>query len=110
MKEIYKDIYGYEGLYQISSLGGVRSLDRKVHWKDTFIKSEGVKLKPYLTGKGYLTVRLYKNKTKKDFVVHKLVAITFLNHKPNGMKIVVDHIDNNKLNNNVKNLQLISNI
>lgn len=98
--EVWKYISGYEGLYQVSNLGNVKS----------FAKNKKGKLMiPQIDGSGYLKVNLTKNKIGKPNRVHKLVAIAFLNHKPNGtMKIVVDHIDNNPLNNKLENLQLIS--
>lgn len=92
--EIWKDIPNYEGLYQVSNLGRVKSFRRQ---RETI-------LNPFLK-KGYYAVEL----RKKTFRVHQLVAVTFLGHKINGMEIVVDHIDDNKLNNNVDNLQLLSN-
>lgn len=60
-----------------------------------------------ISSNGYYTVSLFKF-NKKTFTNHILVAVHFLNHKSNGFKIIIDHIDNNKLNNNVSNLQLIS--
>lgn len=103
--EIWKDVKGYEGIYQVSDLGRVRSLDR--------IISDGRKLKGKILKNcndthGYLFVVLSKNGKIKTIRVHKLVAITFLNHEPCGLDLVVDHIDNNKLNNKVSNLQLIT--
>ena len=102
--EEWRDIEGHEG-YQISSLGRAKSLARII------IRSDGVKqpvkeriMLQALDGVGYLKVGLNR-KTKS---VHQLVAISFLNHKTDGYKIVVDHIDNNKLNNHTSNLQLIS--
>ena len=106
MIEIFKDIKGYEGLYEVSNFGRVKSLERKSsHGKQLKERM----LKPIIGGWGYLALKLYKDNTSKTICVHQLVAITFLNHKPNGHKIVVDHIDNNKSNNRLENLQLISN-
>ena len=98
MREEYRDIKGYEGHYQISDLGRVKSVK--------FGKNKI--LKQFNTGRGYCSVTLVKDRNKKNCCVHQLVAIAFLRHKPNGHKIVVDHIDNDKLNNNLYNLQLIS--
>ena len=105
MTEIWKDVPEYEGVYQVSSLGRVKSLARK--------SSSGRQLnerilKTPLDGHGYCACNLYLNGKKKLFRVHQLVAIAFLNHKPNGMKIVIDHVDNDGSNNRLENLQLIS--
>ena len=84
--------------YEVSNFGRVRSLN----YRNT---SKTKQLKLTLDGK-YLKVTLTGN-TK--FRVHQLVAIAFLNHTPCGYDAVIDHIDNNPLNNNVNNLQIISN-
>ena len=94
-EEIWKDVPGYEGLYQASNLGRIKS--------DIKIKNQ-TKSK----SKKYLMVYLYKQNVKKTIAVHQLIAMTFLNHTPCGHKIVVDHIDNNPLNNKLINLQLIT--
>ena len=100
MELIYKDIPGYEGLYQVSNFGTVMSFKQY---------KEGKILKANKNSGGYLSVGLNKDGKKKTFNIHQLVAISFLNHKPDGtQKIVVDHIDNNYLNNRLDNLQLIS--
>ena len=93
-KEIWKDIKGYNGFYQVSNLGRVKSLK----WNKVKI------LKQSINKQGYA----YTSINKKTYKIHQLVAIYFLSHKPNGMSIVVHHKDNNKLNNKVENLQLIS--
>lgn len=100
MQEIWKDIPQYEGVYQVSNLGRVKSLKFN---KERILKTGS-------NGDGYLMVCFNKDMNQKTFKVHQLVAIAFLNHKPDGtLNIVVDHIDNNKLNNNVENLQLTTN-
>ena len=96
--EIWKDIIGYENLYQISNYGNIKSIN-----KGRFYNKN---LKCQKNHKGYLTITLTKNNYRKNFKIHQLVAISFLNHTPCGMKKVIDHIDNNKLNNSVKNLQI----
>ena len=102
-EEIWKDIPGYENYYQVSNQGNVRSLDRKV-W-NRLLKGRILK---YFSSNGYKLVVLRSNNKKKTFRVHQLVAIAFLNHKPDGHKVVVDHINNIKTDNNLSNLQLIS--
>ena len=109
MKETWKDIPGYERLYQVSDLGRVRSLDREVkdsRWGSR--RHKGRVLRPSPDTKGYLMVGLSKNGKTKTQKIHQLVAISFLNHKPCGQKQVVDHIDNNPQNNILDNLQLIT--
>ena len=95
--EEYRSIKGYED-YQVSNLGNVKSFKRG---------KERV-LKPGVSSPGYLVVNLWKEKTPKTFQIHKLVAMSFLDHKPCGYKLVVNHINFNKTNNNVRNLEIIS--
>ena len=104
MEEIWKDIPGYEGYYQVSNLGRVKSLDRKV-WKfgKQWVNMKGVLITP-VKNRSYLTLRL----SGKRFYIHQLVAMAFLNHKPNGFNDTVDHIDFNHSNNRVENLRIIS--
>ena len=56
--------------------------------------------------KGYYRIKLYKDNTYKNYYVHQLVAITFLNHNINGLNSIINHKDNNKLNNYVDNLEI----
>jgi len=98
-REIFKDIFDYEGLYQISNLGRVKSLK---------CNREKILKLSFDTG-GYSQVGLCENSIKKTRDVHKLVAIHFLNHTPCGFKLVVNHKDFNKLNNHVNNLEIVTN-
>ena len=99
-KEIWKDIPGYEGYYQVSSLGRVKSLERVVgHTRHGEYTLKGKIRKLSLNTQGYLIVRLSNGGIVKTIKVHKLVAMAFLNHEPCGYKEVVDHIDNNTQNN-----------
>jgi len=100
-KEIWKDIPEYEGLYQASNLGKVRSVDRGVNRK-------GRELKFSKDSSGYFNCNLHKKGKQKTYRVHKIIAITFLGHKPCGYIKVIDHIDNNKENNRADNLQIIT--
>jgi hypothetical protein len=100
--EIFKDIKGYEGFYQVSNLGNVKSLVRKGRKKEMI-------LRPKKKRDGHYSVSLSNNSIKKHLDVHQLVAIAFLNHNPNGHTIEVDHINNNPLDNRVENLQLLTN-
>ena len=107
MEEIWKDIPKYEGLYQASNLGRVKSLSRlRFNNGGKFTSKEKI-LKPAKC-KNYLLVVLYKNKIAKSIQVHQLVAMAFLNHAPCGHKRVINHIDNNQTNNKVCNLEIVS--
>lgn len=109
MKEIFKDIPTYEGIYQVSNLGKVKSLERVIIRSDGKPYSAKEKiLKNFLTDRGYYSVKLYKNKILKTITVHQLVSMAFLNHTPCGYKLVVNHIDFDKKNNNVSNLELVT--
>jgi hypothetical protein len=103
--EVWKDIPGYEGRYQASNLGRIRSLTRKVRIGINYRTAEGQILRQFdITQKGYKGVCL----SRKLKYVHKLVAMTFLQHTPDGFNTTVDHIDFDKSNNSVDNLRLIS--
>jgi hypothetical protein len=100
MKEIWKDIIGYEGLYQVSNLGNIKSLGNNKSKKEKLLKN-------YLSGTYYM-IDLNKNGLSKKFLVHQLVAIVFLNHIPCKHKLVVNHINFNRLDNRVENLEVIT--
>lgn len=105
MKEIWKDIKGYEKFYQVSNFGRVKSLQRKHYCpkKDEIIIIEKEKIiKAYMV-KGYMSVVLTSNNKSKTFLVHRLVAKTFITNIEN--KPEVNHKDGNKLNNCVENLE-----
>jgi hypothetical protein len=95
MKEIWKDVPTYEGEYQVSNNGKVRSLKTNKELKQALSSN-------------YWSVTLSQNGKTKGKRVHQLVAMAFLNHKPSGFKLVIDHIDNNKLNNSLENLQILT--
>ena len=92
MQEIFKDIKGYEGLYQISNIGTIKS-------------ARGF-LTPTDNGNGYLIVGLSKGGKRKNFYIHRLVAEAFIDN-PNN-KTVVNHKDYNKKNNNANNLEWLT--
>lgn len=94
--EIWKDIKGYEGKYQISNLGQVKSLGNDRSKKEKIRKLNKRK-------DGYLQVKLWKNGTYKMFKIHQLVAIAFVPNPDN--KTDVDHIDTNRSNCHVSNLR-----
>lgn len=99
MEELWKDIPGFEGIYQVSNLGRVKRLKRTIPHNLTG-RTQTLKervLTPYTNKYGYTFVHIAANKLANTLFVHKLVAMTFLGHKPCGHKIVVDHKDNNKI-------------
>jgi hypothetical protein len=98
-KEVFKDIPGYEGLYQASNFGNVMSLN----YKRTGIAKL---LTPIISNKYYI-IKI-SNVKSKTYKVHQLVAMAFLGHKPCGYKLVVNHVDHNKLNNHVDNLEIVT--
>jgi len=106
MIEIWKDILEYEGMYQVSNLGRVKSLDRMVnHYKSkngTCIK-RGKILNIYKCRDGYYNIELSKLCKGKNKMIHRLVAETFIDNKKQYP--CVNHIDGNKLNNRVDNLE-----
>lgn len=109
MEEIWKDVKGYEGLYQVSNLGRVKSLNKKVNTINQYgaIHKRTIKgrnLKQRETHNGYLRVKFIKNKKIQKVRVHRLVAEAFI-EKP---KLEVNHIDGNKKNNNVENLEWVT--
>lgn len=109
MKEIWRDIVGYEGLYQVSNLGRVRSLDRKhemyQHKKKQLVerKIKGKIIRINKRVNGYLFVVLYKNGEGKSKNVHRLIAEAFIPN-PNNLP-QVNHKDGNKCNNTIENLE-----
>lgn len=92
-KEYWKPVVGYEGLYEVSNWGRVKSIR---------FGKERI-LKPFKNKDGYLLVTLSKNGTHKKFQVHRLVSLHFLPNPDNLPE--VNHKDENKLNNNTENLE-----
>ena len=82
--EIWKDIEGYEGLYQVSNLGRVKSLERKVKFGWSYRKTPAMFIKPSLRKrntlfqKGYYVVGLHNNGKVKFVYIHRLVATAFI--------------------------------
>lgn len=118
-KEIWKDIPDYNG-YQVSNLGRVRTYNKitytkkrgERHWKDRILKFKEKVPKKHskhqgVQGKGY-AVDLWKNGKNKTFLVSRLVAFTFYGKDINDRNLTVDHIDGNRLNNNIENLDIVT--
>lgn len=107
MEEIWKDIHGYEGLYQVSNLGRVKSLPRTVVTCNGFPRHcKGYVLAQTKSPKGYMLVALQKNSTSTTTSVHRLVAQLFIAN-PNNFPCV-NHKDENKQNNIAENLEWCS--
>lgn len=106
--EVWKDIQGYENIYQVSNKGNVRSLDRIDIIKDgrKFVRT-GKVLKAKICRKGYHRVQLCINSKCKHCNIHRLVAIAFI--PTTNYNLQVNHIDGDKTNNYVSNLEWVTN-
>lgn len=104
MNEIWKDIKGHEGLYQVSNEGNVRSIDREVKTQKGSRHYKGKLLKPLKDKQGYLSVILGKH--SRRYLVNRLVYESFNGEIPEGMQ--VNHKDEKKENNKVDNLNLLT--
>jgi hypothetical protein len=105
--EQWKNIPDYEGLYQVSDLGRVKSLERRVFTLNKNCIYKPIIIKSFVTKRGYFEVRLCTNNTSKAKKIHRLLAESFI---PNpNQKHQVNHIDGNKLNNNILNLEWVNN-
>jgi hypothetical protein len=107
MTEIWKDIKGYEGIYQISNLGRVKSLARiyKRGISDSYCQSEKI-MAIKDNGKGYKLIILKTNNIQKNYYIHRLVAAAFIDEIP--YKMEVNHLDGNKSNNKLSNLEILT--
>lgn len=114
MQEEWKDIRGYEGLYQVSNFGRVRSLDRWLTYiqtnqhdkvgKEVHQKFPGKMLTPRKTRSGYLRVQLMN----VDYYIHRLVCSNFI--RPLQPKEEINHKDGNKANNRIDNLEIVTRV
>lgn len=95
-REIWKDVEGYEGLYQVSNFGRLKRLNYKNSGKDKILKAKN-------HPQGYLFNPLWKNGKRKNYFIHRLVAMAFLDN-PNDYP-EVNHKDENQANNKVENLE-----
>lgn len=95
--EIWKNIKGFED-YQVSNFGRVKSLKRG---KEKILKN-------IVSIDGYYIVNLHKKNKRTTKKIHQLVAIAFLNHNPDGYKLVINHKDINRQNNNLNNLEIVT--
>lgn len=111
MEEIWKDIKDYEGLYRISNLGRVKRLKREYHYYNHLTKRDNIRIvdEKILKGtinKGYNRICLTKNGIEKNHFIHRLVIENFVREVKDNENI--DHIDCNKLNNNINNLEIVT--
>ena len=97
-KETWKDIPNYEGIYQVSNLGRVKSLKRPYRRKEKILKSK-------INSSGYYQVELWKNSIEKKYLVHRLVWLAFNGPIPENMQ--VNHINEIKSDNRLLNLNLM---
>ncbi len=104
MKEIWKDIVGYEGLYKISNNGNVLALERKIERSGMSDRKAKQKLLlPLKMPNGYLQIGLNKNKQRRSFSIHRLVAKAFIYNENNSL--VINHKNGDKADNRVDNLE-----
>lgn len=108
--EVWKDIPGFEGKYQASTLGNIKSLNRQEYSLRYNVHGHTIKeriLKPRLCGKNrkYLSVVLYKNGQKYDYRIHRLVCLTFLGDSD----LTVNHINYITTDNRLSNLEYLTN-
>lgn len=106
VEEIWKPIIGYEGLYEISNYGSIRSVERTVISKNgRVLKQKGILLKTNKRGR-YTCKSLFKDGGSRAYTVHRLVALVFLPNSEN--KPHINHIDNDRYNNYVGNLEWVT--
>ena len=99
MHEIWKPIRDYEGLYEVSNLGGIKRLENDKNRKEKI-------LKPYKNKLGYLCINLYRDNKVKQMYVHRLVAIAFIPNPEN--KPCIDHINTIRNDNRIENLRWVT--
>lgn len=99
MKEEWIDIIGYDGKYQISNLSNIKSMNYKLSGKERVLKQ-------FINSGGYYTLSLCKNGISTNYFVHRLMFENFIGEIPKSMD--VNHIDGNKLNNSVENLEILT--
>lgn len=109
--EEWKQVKGYEGCYDVSSFGRIKSIGRVIVMKNGFNKTVKEKLRSvHYNKKNYVSSTIYKEGKSSTKEIHVISAVAFLGHEQTGAGgLVVDHMDNDPSNNFIKNLQLITN-
>lgn len=106
LNEVWKPVKGYEGLYEVSNMGNVRSVDKYLMFGNHYCLFKGKPLKAQYNSDGYLKTRLSKNNKGKKYFVHRLVANAFI---PNPSNLpCIDHINTIRDDNRVENLRWCS--
>lgn len=106
--EVWLDIKDYEGLYQVSNLGRIKSIGHRIPIKNNFYRCSHDKiLKQKLKKNGYLEVMLSKKSKKKIYSTHRLVGLAFLG-EPIGERNIINHIDEQSTNNVLSNLEWVT--
>ena len=110
LTEVFRPVKGYLGLYEVSNYGRVKSLARNTYRSDGTLHK---RIKESLKGRlisthGYYHLGLCKDSKTKTHQIHLLVWDAFGDKQRDGLRLQVDHKDNNKLNNNIDNLQLLT--
>ena len=108
--EVWKDLTNYEGLYKVSNLGRLKSLDRDIEVTGKYLgrvmRAKGVLLKGTLTAGGYLRSTVVNSGKRKSHLIHRLIALTFIPNPEN--KPYVNHINGIKSDNRVVNLEWVT--
>lgn len=101
--EEWKDVSGYEGFYKVSNLGNIKSIDRVIQRQTSEMEIQGRQMSQHIGNRGYPMINLCINGKCKRHLVHRIIATAFITNTLN--KEYVNHIDGNKKNNNVNNLE-----
>lgn len=108
LEEVWKDITGYEGLYQVSNMGRVKTLEKRIRVHNGFRVQQELIIKPILQKSGYAHVGLWKNSICRQNRLHRLVAEAFCTNDAPHKKKQVNHINEDKLDNRACNLEWVT--